>query len=64
MVGELDRRGLAGAAVLADVQRLEVVLRALQDSRPALTAVATHGGILSEDKHNNITKQFCLLLSI
>ena len=31
-----------------------MVLHAVQGSRPALTAVATHGGNLSEDQHNKL----------
>ena len=52
VVGELEARGLAGAAIHADVERLEVVLRALEGAHPALAAFPAHdAGNLTDDKY-------------
>ena len=42
VVGELEAQGLAGAAIHADVELLEVVLRSLHGAHPALAALPAH----------------------
>ena len=41
-MGELEAQGLAGAAIHADVELLEVVLRSLHGAHPALAALPAH----------------------
>ena len=54
VVGELEARGLAGAAIHADVELLEVVLRSLHGAHPALAAFSAHDARKSDRRQIGI----------
>ena len=54
VVGELEAQGLAGAAIHADVELLEVVLRSLHGAHPALDAFSAHVARKSDSRQMRI----------